>query len=498
MSGGIFISYRREDANHAAARLVDRLSRVFQSDQLFIDVDNIPPGVDFTKVLSEKVAACNVLIAVIGPRWLQATDDTGQLRLHSAKDFVRIEIEAALARDILVIPVLVDNARMPREQDLPATLQPLVNRNAVRLTHERFGVEADGLTKALEDVVPRTTKRGWFSRNKLSPPKQPAPLPVKEATTKTAPPRAPRSSAPPLPPRASELAEGFRDKGSFQFSVMPLFLGGLGVLAFIVVAAIGTLRSGPTTSPPPSEAVLTPPAPQPATMTEKAKPPSPNPPQLDMRSAMILEAIPYVEPWSYAKTVAPDWYGQQMTEAKRLVSEQKNHNEIMGYLVDQLIAFRRTHTNDALASSYGSLRQIADAFLDAVRAQPTTSACYDFISRGEKSPSVLDTLGKMQRTSPIQAQQKAILAAISEGMKTPVTRQPPTKADYNVLTAQLNTLGWTEKELKLFADPKALAAAPQADVCSMIQDWFKAHLAIKDQAVSERLLVETLRPVVGG
>ncbi len=115
MSGGIFISYRRDDAKHAAGRLVDRLGQTFAKDQLFLDIDNIEPGLDFVKVLSEQVQACDVLQAVIGPGWLDSRDAGGSRRLDNARDFVRIEIEAALARDIRVIPVLVDGAQMPGE-----------------------------------------------------------------------------------------------------------------------------------------------------------------------------------------------------------------------------------------------------------------------------------------------------------------------------------------------------------------------------------------------
>jgi hypothetical protein len=162
MAGGIFISYRRDDAKHAAGRLVDRLSQAFGPHQLFLDVDNIAPGLDFKKVLSEKVQGCDVLLAVIGPGWLASTDERGARRLDNPKDFVRIEIEAALARDIRVIPVLVDGARMPGEQDLPDTLRPLADRNAVRLAHERFGADAGNLTMALAKVVV-PARKGWFA-----------------------------------------------------------------------------------------------------------------------------------------------------------------------------------------------------------------------------------------------------------------------------------------------------------------------------------------------
>src|SRR5215470_5021823 len=99
MATGIFISYRREDAAHAAGRLVDRLEKTYQRDQIFMDIDNIEPGVDFVKALSEKVLGCDVLLAIIGPNWLDVTDDNGRRRLDSPYDFVSIEIETALKRD---------------------------------------------------------------------------------------------------------------------------------------------------------------------------------------------------------------------------------------------------------------------------------------------------------------------------------------------------------------------------------------------------------------
>jgi hypothetical protein len=87
MSGGIFISYRRGDAKHAAGRLVDRLEKTSQRSQLFMDVDGIEPGLNFVKALSENVEACDVLLAVIGPTWLEARDEHGQRRLDSPNDF---------------------------------------------------------------------------------------------------------------------------------------------------------------------------------------------------------------------------------------------------------------------------------------------------------------------------------------------------------------------------------------------------------------------------
>lgn len=159
MIGGIFISYRRDDAKHAAGRLVDRLGRSFSRDQLFFDIDNIEPGLDFKKVLSEKVEGCDVLLAVMGPEWLNSRDQDGMRRLDNPLDFVRLEIEAALSRDVRVIPVLVDGARMPRENELPEAMRPLIYRNAVRLSHERFASDAGDLTEALLRIASAANAR---------------------------------------------------------------------------------------------------------------------------------------------------------------------------------------------------------------------------------------------------------------------------------------------------------------------------------------------------
>ena len=112
MAGKIFINYRRDDSIGMAGRLHDRLSQTFGRDKVFLDVDHIPAGADFVAYLDSQVAECNVVLVVIGPNWLNAKDESGERRLDNPEDFVTIEIVAALARDIRVIPVLVDGARM--------------------------------------------------------------------------------------------------------------------------------------------------------------------------------------------------------------------------------------------------------------------------------------------------------------------------------------------------------------------------------------------------
>jgi thioredoxin len=151
--GGIFISYRRQETSHLAGRLSDRLADRFGEGQVFIDVDTIEPGVDFAEEISRAVATCKVLLAVIGPNWLIATDERGRRRLDEPDDNVRLEIEAALARDVRVIPILVEGAIMPDRGDLPESLAGLARRNALFIRHESFRSDVGRLITAIERVL---------------------------------------------------------------------------------------------------------------------------------------------------------------------------------------------------------------------------------------------------------------------------------------------------------------------------------------------------------
>jgi TIR domain len=149
----IFINYRRHDSSASAGRLTDRLVDRFGRDQVFFDVDAIPVGVDFVDYLSEQVARTCAMLIIIGQHWLNSADDTGRLRLENPNDFVRVEIEAALARDITIIPVLVDEAKLPRRDLLPKSLQPLVNRQAIAIRHETFNSDIAPLLHMLDGLV---------------------------------------------------------------------------------------------------------------------------------------------------------------------------------------------------------------------------------------------------------------------------------------------------------------------------------------------------------
>src|SRR5215467_8448044 len=151
--GGIFVSYRRQESSHLAGRLYDRLADRFGEGQVFIDVDTIEPGVDFAEEIFRAVPACQVLLAIIGPNWLTAADERGRRRLDDPDDLVRLEIEAALARDVRVIPILVEGAHMPGREDLPESLAGLARRNALLIRHETFRSDDERLVTAIERVL---------------------------------------------------------------------------------------------------------------------------------------------------------------------------------------------------------------------------------------------------------------------------------------------------------------------------------------------------------
>ena len=132
----VFISYRRDDSEGQSGRLYDDLVHRFGDGAVFMDVVGIEAGRDFRKDINKNLASCGVLLAVIGPSWLDAKDETGLRRLDDPMDFVRLETAAALKRDIPVVPVLVRGARMPKPEQLPDDLKELAYRNGLDLSIE--------------------------------------------------------------------------------------------------------------------------------------------------------------------------------------------------------------------------------------------------------------------------------------------------------------------------------------------------------------------------
>lgn len=153
-SGRIFISYRREDTRHLVGRLSDRLMDHFGDDRVFVDVDTIEPGLDFSDAIATALDSCQVLLALVGDRWLGTTDPTGQRRLDDPNDLVRLELESALKRNIRVIPVLVDGITMPNASELPPGLAGLARRHAFEMSYSRFRDDARRLVQLLDRLLP--------------------------------------------------------------------------------------------------------------------------------------------------------------------------------------------------------------------------------------------------------------------------------------------------------------------------------------------------------
>ena len=146
---GIFISYRREDSAGWTGRLSEHLKEVFGVESIFMDIDTIQPGADFTEALQTAVSSCDVLLAMIVPEWTTVTDKSGKPRLGDPADWVRTEIAAALKRKIRVIPVLVGGASVPTIDLLPDDLDTLAQRQALELTDKRWSYDVEQLMKML-------------------------------------------------------------------------------------------------------------------------------------------------------------------------------------------------------------------------------------------------------------------------------------------------------------------------------------------------------------
>jgi hypothetical protein len=151
----IVVSYRRSDSQAIAGRIVDRLIAEFGEQSVFMDVDNIPFGIDFRQHIQSVLAQAQVLIAVVGPDWLGTGADGGS-RIGEEDDPVRVEIETALRQEIVVIPVLVNGASMPKAAALPESLRNFAFLNAAPVDIGRdFRPHVDRLVQSIDEVLAR-------------------------------------------------------------------------------------------------------------------------------------------------------------------------------------------------------------------------------------------------------------------------------------------------------------------------------------------------------
>jgi hypothetical protein len=157
----IIISYRRADSGVITGRIRDRLAQRYGEDSVFMDIDNIPFGMDFRRNIADALSRNDLLLAVIGPDWLGAASP-GLGRIHDQDDPVRIEVETALQRGIPTIPVLVGGADMPKADDLPDPLKSLSFHNAAEVDSGRdFHTHMDRLIRSMDAALTGKSWRSW-------------------------------------------------------------------------------------------------------------------------------------------------------------------------------------------------------------------------------------------------------------------------------------------------------------------------------------------------
>jgi len=248
---GIFISYRRDDSRHAAGRLGDDLAAVFGPARIFRDVESIDPGVDFEVALEQALKGCAVMLVVIGSRWLSITDKDGRRRLDQPGDWIRTEVARALARQVRLIPVMLEDTPLPDAALLPEDLRPLVRRQSLPLSDARWRGDLQRLVETLERIP---------GLERLpSPPPAPAPVPS------------------PAPAPTSKKA---------------LFTGiALGVGGLLGVSLLVADPPAPSPAPASEQAVAPAPAPSPAPAPAPAPMPAPTAPAQALMPPDQLQAL---------------------------------------------------------------------------------------------------------------------------------------------------------------------------------------------------------------
>jgi hypothetical protein len=151
--GSIFISYRRADSPGYVRALLSDMRNTFGGKQVFLDMEDIAAGSDFPIIIDEAVRNCELLLALIGPKWVELRDESGQRRIENLTDFVRLELGAALECKIPIIPVLLENAKMPKADELPDELKLLSTLQGISLTYDRWDDDIARLFVAIERIT---------------------------------------------------------------------------------------------------------------------------------------------------------------------------------------------------------------------------------------------------------------------------------------------------------------------------------------------------------
>jgi TIR domain-containing protein len=162
----VFISYRREDTGPAAGRVYDRLARLLPNSNLFFDVSTIGGGEDFVQRIEAEIGHSDAALVFIGDKWLEPAHRSERARIWDADDFVRAELRAALARPMLILPILVAGARMPKPEQLPEDVRAVALKNALPLRHESFDDDTESIVAAVFGASAKD--RAWDDKGSLT------------------------------------------------------------------------------------------------------------------------------------------------------------------------------------------------------------------------------------------------------------------------------------------------------------------------------------------
>jgi hypothetical protein len=203
--------------------------------------------------------------------------------------------------------------------------------------------------------------------------------------------------------------------------------------------------------------------------------------------------------WRVIKREFPEWYAQRLNEVTALARENKDDTAIAQDLAGKIVQLRRQQVANALSATLPKLKALAVAFHDNLTSlrKQNAEACYGMISQGEAHPLIVSLFGGTEHTARLQAQLVGVFEAIAEGRKQPRVYPVPRASDYDTLAGELAKLGWTQTDIQLFSDERQLSKAEPAKVCQLVHDWFTAQLGLKEPEGQMRLLVESLRPVIG-
>jgi len=204
--------------------------------------------------------------------------------------------------------------------------------------------------------------------------------------------------------------------------------------------------------------------------------------------------------WRVIKREFPDWYTQRLNEVVSLARENKDAAAIAQHVAHKLVELRRQQLGNGLSATLPRIKSVVVAYHENLTRlrQQDAATCYGFISQGEEHPAIVAMLQGSKHTAHLQAQMTAVFEAIAEGRKQPRVYPRPTPAHHELLAGSLRKMGWTQEDMALFSDERALSRAAPEKVCQVVHDWFSAQLSLTDPEAQTRLLVDSVRPIFAG